>query len=57
MFFLLIALLPVITSFAGTALIDVYSETPKIILLEGCKILTFFLYSAFTGATDQFWPY
>ena len=35
MFFLLIAILPVITSLAGAGLINVYSEAPKIVLLEG----------------------
>lgn len=35
MFFLLIAVLPVLTSLAGAGLISVYSETPKIVLLEG----------------------
>lgn len=35
MFFLLIAILPVLTSLAGAGLITVYSEVPKIVLLEG----------------------
>ncbi|MFZ7101744.1 MAG: ABC transporter permease [Peptococcaceae bacterium] len=35
MFFLLLIILPVLTSLAGVALTNVYSETPKIVLLEG----------------------
>ena len=34
MFFLLLIILPVLTSLAGVALTNVYSETPKIVLLE-----------------------